>query len=759
MARSRPHDRACGSGLIFRFAGFANIGKIAPLCLAAAAACTGARAEGAQPGLQPGLAAGGFTGLGITPSATPAGWGQILAAHDQALPGQTVQPRGHSFGLAVGLLPGLEVSGRLATQDLNCNFYGLGSNPCNKPGQRDLSASVKLGHRIEWQALPGMGLSAALGANDLGGAATQYRSYYGVLGLDRGPWVLHAGWARGASASAHLHGGFGSLAWRPTDWLQGHAEHSAGRTWLGGRVGLPAAWRPAGIEPWLGWQRSLQDDRFSPRQWWSVGLSVQLDRPARRSTGAGAQLDAGLAAGPSDPATGIATAVTGSATAAAAATPDDKRAPAAADPLAWAARLAARLAKAGFEDISLGQHRASGRVLVDAENSGYAWNDLDALGVAMGLVAAAADGAPPELALRLHKRGRLVWQVSGSAACIDRWLRGQSARCPGGQPLRLQAAALAQADAPADADIDWWLRKQRASWLRPRLMLSPDIDSRVGTEYGSFDSSWGLGLTLHLPLWQGAHADFAHVQALGHSADYDPGQAFSDFRIDSQSYRVMLHQALGLAPGLDARLAAGRLFKKLDGATAELRWQPGIGQHRLGMEVSEYSHVDIQFKKRSAMASYRYFVAPLQTSLELQGGRFWHGDRGAIASSRHWFGDVSVALYLRRSRFPEGSPALYSPYGHGYVNAAGLELSLPLTPRREHVGSLLQVRGTDRFSYGVQSVVGQKTSNQLTPWFGRFAPVPMGLAGTVDNFDRASQAYLDSNLHRLREAWARLPVD
>lgn len=729
-------------------------GLLRPLCLAACTAVsaggsTAAKAEG----LQAGLAAPGYTGLGLTPSATPAAWGQVLAAHDQALPGLGFAAKGHSFGVAVGLLPGLEVSGRLATNDLNCNGYGLGSDPCIGPVQRDLSASFKLGHRITWSVLPGVGLSAALGANDLGGAATSYRSYYGVLGIDKEPWAVHAGWARAVSDSAPLRGAFGSLAWRATDWLQLHAERIGARNWVGGKLLLPAAWRPAAVEPWVSVQRSLQDDGFTPRQWVGFGISIQLDRPASpRSSATSSTVPVADAPLPGTPA--------GRPADAPAPMPQRAQRPAqqpASDAADWARRLAARLAKAGFEDISVGHQPATGWLRVDAENSGYAWNDLDALGVAMGLVASTPDAPAAELVLRLRKRNLVVWQVAGSAVCIAHWLRGQAVACPGGQALRLQAGALAQAR--DGGPIDWWVNKERASWLRPRLLLAPDIDSRVGTEYGSFDSTWGLGLTLQLPLWPGAHADFAHVQALGHSADYDPGQVFSDFRIDSQSYRLMLHQALGLAPGLDARLAAGRLFKKLDGGTAEVRWQPGQGQHRLGMELSHYSHVDVDFKKRSALASYRYFVAPLQTSLELQGGRFWHGDRGGMAATRHWFGDVSVALYLRRSHFPEGSPKLYSPYGNGYVNAAGIEFSLPLTPRREHVGSLLQIRGTDRFSYGVQSVVGQKTSNKLTPWFGRFAPVPGGLAASVDNFDRASQAYLDSNLHRLREAWAELPAD
>lgn len=158
----------------------------------------------------------------------------------------------------------------------------------------------------------------------------------------------------------------------------------------------------------------------------------------------------------------------------------------------WARRLAARLAKAGFEDISVGHQPGRKLLRVDAENSAYAWIDLDALGVAIGLVASTPAGPDAARVLRLRKRNLVVWQVAGSAACIGQWLRGQSAACPGGQPLRLQAGALAQAGRD-DGPITGWVDKALASWLRPRLLLAPDIDSRVGTEYGSSDSPWGPG--------------------------------------------------------------------------------------------------------------------------------------------------------------------------------------------------------------------------------------------------------------------------
>ena len=705
----------------------------------------------AQP-VVPGLSAVGAAGAALTPSAAPLAPGQLLLGYDTALPGLRMAPRGHNIGLAVGLLPGLELSGRLATNDLQCNAYGLGTNPCRQPLQRDLSASFKLGHRFTHPAWPGWGLAASVGATDLGGAATNYRSWYGVLGVDHGPWAATAGLAHGVSATSPLDGGFASLQWRAAEWLQLQAEAIGSRQWVGARLMLPARWQSAGVQPWLALQHSLQADDLTPRQWWAVGLSLALGHP-----GAGpARAPVADAAAPARPvAPGGVVAEAATPAVAVPAQPPRARALAsgpfaAPEGPAWAATLASQLAAAGFEDVSVGLGAA--RLVVDAENSGYQWNNLDALGVALGLVSRSAAPAPGVVDLRLRQRGIVVLRAVGGAACIADWLRGAD-RCDDGGTLRLLAGARAQADV---AEAAWWVHRQRAAFGRPRLLLSPDIDSRVGTEYGTLDASVGLNLQLQLPLWRGASADVAYVHALGHSADYDAGGPFADFRIDSQLYRVMLHQAVDIAPGLAARVAAGRLFKRLDGGLVELRWQPGDGAHRVAVEAARFNHRQVDFVKQSAMGSYRWFMAPLQTAVEVQGGRFWHGDRGAMGVLRHWFGDVSVALYLRRSRFEPDAPALYSPYGSRFVNAAGVEFSFPLTPRREHVGQWLQLRGAERFSYGVASVVGQKNTNFLTPWFGRFAPVPLGLAGSVDNSDRGSQAYLESNLGRVREAWRSL---
>src|SRR5690349_3967881 len=109
-----------------------------PLVIAAAAAllCSTAGA------VETNLASGGFTGLGVTPNARLLGWGDFGFAYDRQLPGAR-DPSGHNYVAGFGLLPNLEVAGRLATNTLSTNCFTEGC------GLRDLSASAKVGIALD----------------------------------------------------------------------------------------------------------------------------------------------------------------------------------------------------------------------------------------------------------------------------------------------------------------------------------------------------------------------------------------------------------------------------------------------------------------------------------------------------------------------------------------------------------------------------------------------------------------------------------
>jgi hypothetical protein len=86
------------------------------------------------------------------------------------LPGVVRDPTGHNFVVGFGLLPNLEVAGRLATNSLDRNCFTEGC------GARDLSASAKAGIGLDTANR----FRVAAGITDIGGAVTYFRTYYGA---------------------------------------------------------------------------------------------------------------------------------------------------------------------------------------------------------------------------------------------------------------------------------------------------------------------------------------------------------------------------------------------------------------------------------------------------------------------------------------------------------------------------------------------------------------------------------------------------
>src|SRR4051794_24143899 len=105
-----------------------------PVELTAFAACFALTANVAEAQLTT-LTQAGYTGLGITPNAHLIDWGRAALTYDHQMPGVVSSPSGHNYVLGFGLLPNLEIAGRLATRNLSCDLFT--DRNC---GIRDLSA-------------------------------------------------------------------------------------------------------------------------------------------------------------------------------------------------------------------------------------------------------------------------------------------------------------------------------------------------------------------------------------------------------------------------------------------------------------------------------------------------------------------------------------------------------------------------------------------------------------------------------------------
>ncbi len=733
------------------------------------------------------LTQAGYTGLGITPNAHLLGWGRTEFTYDNQLPGVVSDPTGHNFVVGFGLLPNLEVAGRLATNSLNRNCFTEGC------GVRDLSASGKLGIGLD----AAHRFSIAAGAADIGGKATNFRTYYGVLTFNQGPYEASAGLARRSGVRSGgprspLDGPFAAAAWQPLPWVRGQVEYTGGNAWAGVRLFAPSQWLPEGWQAYAGANLRLNDNNLTRRSWLTAGLSIPLYKvPDLPGTGpkaplpalTGAQLpqpsyEARVLPAPAAPeASATATAPVAAAPALPATPllPLAAAAPAAptatAPPVTTAAaptvqvtdgrlhELASALQAKGLEDISVGR-MPDGTLAVRANNASYNWNFADALGAALGAVARTLGDTKAGYRLVLTQRQIPLVAVTGQTDCLRQWINNDAKACAGGQLSTPGTGALEALHEGAA----WIVRNQQPSTHTLRVALSPVLRTNIGTELGALDFSAGVNVGLQLPLWDGASVEWRRNVPLANTSDYAPSGAFGFRRIRNETERFALVQTVRvplerwLAPGNDvqalrwglagltAQATVGRIGSTFDGVDGALRWEPGEGRHRVSGEAGYFRNSRFgEFNAGPAhatplLASYRYSVIPTRTYLEATGGQFMNNDRGFQLGLRQWFSDVAVAAYYRRTRFSGDSTRQF----------IGVEISVPIGPRRDMTPTHhVQVTGTPRFTHDVETLVRDK-NNAVRTGFGVIPPTP-SLDATF-NSDRAGLVYFEDNIPRIRDA-------
>ena len=714
------------------------------------------------------LTPSGFTGLSITPNAHLVPWGRFEATYDNQLPGIVSDTSGHNFVGGFGLLPNIEVVGRLAANNLHSNCFTQGC------GARDLSVSFKAG----------IGLDAAHrfrvagGMTDFGGAATYFRSYYGVLTYNEGPVELSGGLAKrsgnGINGSrAPLNGPFGSAVWQPLPLIRGHVEYTDRNAWAGLRLFAPEQWLPEGWLASVGVNQRLTNTALTAKSWWSVALSIPLYKvPDLNRSGPKAPLPA-LATGqypqPTYQAQALPTSTLSqaepqglpAAAGTAASALSGEVAPAAIIDDGQLMALATALKAKGLGDISVGR-MPDKSIAVLVNNASYKWNSIDALGVALGAVARTLGTFKAGYRLILTERQIPLVAVTGQTDCLSRWVNNEAQNCAAGELSTPGKGALEA----LHSGVNWVVQGLQPGWKTVHLGFSPVLRTNIGTELGVLDFSVGANASLTLPLWRGASAEYSRNVPLARTSDYQAQGAFGSRRVVSATERLAFTQTVripleswfasgdeaeaaqrGLS-GLTAQATVGRVGRVFDGAHGAVRWEPGEGLHRLTAQAGIFRNAD--FNKigsinqtlrtaRPTLLSYRYALMPTRTYFEGTAGQFMGNDRGFQVGMRQWFSDVAVNLFYRRTSFANT----------GARSFAGVEFSVPIGPRSDYRPSdFFQVGGTQRFSHTVETVVS--SSNFLAPGYGVLPPVPS--IDATFNSDRSSLAYFEDNIRRIRDA-------
>ncbi len=720
------------------------------MALAVMQACSPvwAQTEAIEPWPTAVLAPPGYTGAINTPTAHVLPWGAAAAGLTNSIPERARTIEAGSFGslnLGVGLLPGLELVGRLVYEgDLNCNEF----LPDCRAKPRDQSVSAKYQLPIE---LP-LDTRLALGVTDYGGANSNFRQVYGVATSTWGPLDLSLGYSKPKSPTALLDGPFGSVALRIDERWSAALEHDSRAARLG------VAWRQP-LTPelalQLGASRKLGGD--APQQVWqlSAGLNVTLGRvpdPLRESREARAARQ--IAEARSLPE---------------AAAPNATVAPATA---ATAESLAQALVANGFTQVQVRHWPAqAGQPAlwqVQAEPRRWRQSQVDALGVALATWLKAqgqlADGSRPadELLLSLTWQREPVLHAYTSASCLDGWIQGWTVCADERQPALADSRALVMSRDLAGlgsrlAAIETRLQQAPAAhatsegaphWM-PQFEIGPGLRNTVGTELGLYDYSLALELGAEVNLapgllWQGVLS-----APLAHSDDYGPrgmfaGQRHKDVGLDSG----LLTWWKPLGHGLAVQGSTGYVDRDYRGAMADAVWMNADGRWRLEATGGVFENDETGKRQTPLLGSARWSLVPGGWHLEATAGRFLGGDQGYSLASGHWFGDTRFKFYYRDSQGDAGEALA------ARRKFLGFEISLPLGPKAAADLGPVSLRGADRWRWGLQTKVGGD-DNRLTYGYGMVPRARHGLHSDVSDHDRNGALDLLAQSPRLRETLQR----
>jgi hypothetical protein len=715
----------------------------------------------------------GVTGMPVTPTATMATGSLIYQLQNRVIGDVRTEGTNHSF--VVGLSSFFELGLRTADTTTGRNIYEVGG------GIRDLSASAK----VQLNPLFGYArsdLKLAAGATDYGGAATNFRSFYGVATYDHPNWSVSTGYAKAVSREDYnpLRGIFASAAIKATPWLSLRAEANQRHAWAGLTVSnqslLAKINAPTGTSLYLNLDKQWRGAPISGgRPWLGVGINFPLDwsqagpylKPqAGTDSQRAMHVDAAPApvrtyeAHPAEPLTSKFEAPTEvsqpSSNPSLTALPDLEN-------NNTFQLLARSFASMGFEGISVGAHR--GEVVVQFSDFVFDHSTLDGAGVALGLISQAekllAANDLHKYRLIYAKWGTPSMAFEGRIACLTEWLKALS--CPAEESV---FASFRNLESNLD-DVEWQVKDHNPYQFKPRVLLNPLYSYYWATEYSLIDYSLGLNIKPYIHLWKGGALEFSRTEHLQSSQEFQPGRIYSFTRIPSADRRLMLHHMQQLQHGFSARMSVGQLYAGPHrGGQLALRWDSLSGEWAAGLNASHWKAMNEGPNYQSIPSGSprvvfaRYAPQGRDWNLEVQAGQYWYKDKGLSVISTHWFGDMNFSYYLRRSV----PPTQFWPGQRG-VTLAGIELSFPFTPRKAMDADTFQIKGVNRINVGLVTPIGRPDnyivgSNGVPIYIKALVdtPVPEFLATVLFDSDRAHAGYVNAHLERLRYAYQRWAV-
>ncbi|MFV8429892.1 YjbH domain-containing protein [Vibrio owensii] len=657
-----------------------------------------------------------FTGLVFTPNAQSLEYGDFSFTFAQGLPWREGTQTLDSLKFSFGILNGLEGHARIATETYNCNKFLV--NGC---GARDLSMSFKYQLPNFWGV---DSLDFAVGVQDLGGSANQFSTQYAVAdySFDFAPIRVSAGYGVSDIMLGVMDGPFGGLEYQLFDFFQLTGEYDAVEFNSSVKVFTPEELLPYDMTASLSYQ-IYSGHETDEQNMWNAALSIPLITDYTRSreyARGNVSLMEKLSLEQSK-----------------------------ADNASISALVSA-LRNEGFMNIQVGTLNQS--VVVALENRRYNHNQMDGLGVAMGIISSHFGSnsaqemglSSDRVELMLLANQKPVVSMQTDATCYQSFVNG-SAAC---DDIQFSTKSLSD----KLELVEWKTERVNSGTLDSQLVLSPMVRHGVATEFGVYDYSFAMSSNLYTFLWSGAAVDIRHILPLAESDDFEEGGYFEESAYENEIDRAMVHQFFRL-PYVDVanQVSLGLVKTDYVGARSESAWFSPSGAHALGLEMSYFQHMDEKDKngyanpdRQTFLTRYTFSMPEWDWQFNATAGEFWKGDVGAKFTTSHWFEDIEVSASYQVTKFNDTDE-------EQFVTVA---VKLPLTPWRDMSPGLLQVRGNEAYDFNVSTRVGND-ANYLSTGQGDELVMDSSMLRRYFNRGRYGSDYFEENKIRMRNAYLR----
>jgi hypothetical protein len=637
------------------------------------------------------------------------------------------QKRGENYQFGIGLLPYVELSGRLA------NYPAApGSN-----GVRDLSANVKIGIPKIFKFQPDI----AFGVNDLGGGNPYFDSKYVAVSDTLGALRLNIG---KASGKTYLHGMFGSA--ELALWDSG-ASVLAERVNGGYIVGMRYVSKPlrqfANTHVVVGVQRSLRMHAPDGVHVKNSGINLALTVPFGPNARTVRRVSLPEEAIWTPPAPSHTEPVSSQSSSPLAPlwTP-----PPGMDKVIQPAdgagvnpgvilsdvlqRIQEQVEKAGLERVRVGQR--GNELVIEYENHRYNQNEADALGIVLGIGVMQAPVGVATLSAVTKKAGLALYQVSVDRGSYARFLRdGSDYEARSTLSVRYR---------PGDGADVRWLNTAEGTRGYSRVRIDPQLIKFVGTELGVFDYSLSMNIQAYVPLWKGAEAGISYVRTLAESDDVKHG--FLGYAQQPNKLKAaILSQAFWVTDRVLNVTTGGKFNYEATGFQNETTWFVPYRDDQVRLQASRMHRIDFYGLRqdiRAASASYLWTYQPLGFTAELAYNRYQSKDKGPSLQLSRWYGDVQAQAYIRTSEADK---------------KVGFSLAFPLTPRQGMRPGWTHIEGSSSFPFKLETRLASKGEcNCITNSVVEELPMVYSARGNLLNHARTGKDYFVSQLQRMREA-------